>query len=181
MAISKPHNSIDTEPTLIGKTITLRPLLQEDFAGLYEAASDRLIWEQHPDSLRYQREVFQRNFFSSAITNGALAVVENASNRIIGSSRYYQWNPENKEIAIGYTFLTRKYWGTGTNFEMKQLMLTHAFKSARTVWFHIGKNNLRSCRAVEKLGATYSHEVESIANEKPFLQCHYKLTAPYKG
>ena len=50
------------QPTLRGDLIELRPLQAEDFPALLTAASDPLIWEQHPESTRYQPEVFQRYF-----------------------------------------------------------------------------------------------------------------------
>lgn len=169
----------DLQPILNGDTLKLRPLREDDFALLYEAASDPAIWEQHPDSARYQRDVFRKNFFRGAIdSRSALAVVENDTGRIIGSSRYYEWDPESLEIAIGYTFLERNHWGNGSNREMKALMLAHAFKYAHTVWFHVGKSNLRSRRAVEKLGATLSFEQDRELDGNRFVQLYYKLHAP---
>lgn len=171
--------AFDLKPTLRGKSIILRPLEPDDFEALYKAASDPLIWEQHPDSLRYKRDVFEKNFFSGAISNGALAVQLNSDNSIIGCSRYYDWQPEKQEIAIGYTFLERAFWGSNINREMKSLMLAHAFKQAEVVWFHIGKDNLRSRKAVEKLGATLSHEEEISLHGISFVQVYYKLCAPH--
>ncbi len=93
-------------------------------------------------------------FFADALKSGAaFAIAERASGRVIGSSRYYEFDPARREVAIGYTFLTRDHWGGGTNGELKSLMLAHAFLFARAVIFHVGENNLRSRRAVEKLGA----------------------------
>lgn len=147
-------STIDLQPTLVGPTLTLRPLRAEDFDALHAAASDPLIWEVHPEPTRWQREVFRRNFFDAAIANRrAFAVIENASGRIVGSSRYYDWEPDKREIAIGYTFLVREHWGGTSNREMKRLMLDHAFRHADTVWFHVGAKNWRSRRAMTKLGA----------------------------
>src|SRR4029077_16908153 len=47
----------DLQPTLTGKLVQLRPLRPQDFDALFSSASDPKIWEQHPDSDRYQREV----------------------------------------------------------------------------------------------------------------------------
>lgn len=169
---------LDLQPTLVGQTITIRPLLPEDFAALYEAASDPTVWEMHPDSLRYKRDVFESRYFTGAIASGgALAVVDNETGRIIGSSRYYDWHPEQREIAIGYTFLESAHWGNGTNQEMKSLMLTYIFARARTVWFHVGELNIRSRKAVEKLGATLSHKEDRELDGKPYVQVYYQLTA----
>jgi RimJ/RimL family protein N-acetyltransferase len=56
-------------------------------------------------------------------------------------------------VEIGWTFLARSHWGGRYNGEMKTLMLRHAFRFVGTVIFVIGTRNLRSQRAVEKIGA----------------------------
>jgi N-acetyltransferase len=169
---------IDLQPILIGDTIKLRPLKEDDFEGLYLAASDPRIWELHPDSERYRRDRFEQRFFMGALDcGGALVIEEKVTDRIIGSSRYYEWNPASRELSIGYTFIERRHWGIGTNRELKDLMLNHIYQSATVVWFHVGKTNMRSRRAVEKLGATISHEKERELEGKPFTQLYYKLEA----
>jgi N-acetyltransferase len=151
--------TIDHESSLVGGTITLRPLRAGDFEALYAAASDPLIWEQHPEPERHRREFFKDGFFTGAVVSGsAYVVIDNASGRIIGSSRYYDWDPEKREVAIGYTFLARSHWGGATNGEMKRLMLEHAARWADVVWFHIARSNGRSRRAIEKIGGQLSHE-----------------------
>lgn len=150
--------NFDFQPTLVGPTMSLRPLRADDLEALHAAAADPLIWEQHPEPTRYQREVFERGFFSSALASGSsLVALENASGRLIGSSRYYEWDAASREVAIGFTFLARDHWGGSTNGEMKRLMLDHAFRWARVVWLHVGANNLRSRKAAEKIGAKLSH------------------------
>jgi RimJ/RimL family protein N-acetyltransferase len=118
----------DLQPTLVGESILLRPLMADDFEALYAAASDPLIWEQHPEPLRYQRQVFEEFFAGALASGGALLVIDKTSGEVIGTSRYYEWNPDQREVAIGYTFLVRSHWGGATNREMKQLMLGHAFR-----------------------------------------------------
>ncbi|QJE94859.1 GNAT family N-acetyltransferase [Luteolibacter luteus] len=152
-----PGPDFDLQPTLEGELITLRPLLASDFEALHAVASDPLIWEQHPEPTRYQREVFERWFHHAMESRGTLVVYDNKTSEMIGSSRYYDWDPAKKEIAIGFTFLSRSYWGGEYNREMKRLMLDHAYQWADRVWLHIGKDNQRSRRAAEKIGAVYSH------------------------
>jgi len=176
--MSKPFQ-IDLQPTLIGETISLRLLRADDFEALYSAASDPLIWELHPEPLRYQREVFEKGFFASALAyGGALVVTENASGKVIGSSRYYDWNPREREIAIGFTFLARSHWGGKTNLEMKRLMLNHAFQRAKVVWFHIGENNVRSRKAMEKIGGKLSHTEGKEVHGVVHVHAFYRIEAP---
>ena len=56
-------------------------------------------------------------------------------------------------VVIGYTYLERAHWGGATNREVKALMIAHAFRFARTVWFHVSPGNARSQRALERIGA----------------------------
>lgn len=176
--MSKPPQ-FDLQPTLVGETITLLPLHEDDFESLFEAASDPLLWEQHPDPLRYQRDVFMKNYFSGALSCGsAFVIIHNESGDVIGSSRFYNWNPESREVAIGYTFLTRAHWGGAINGELKTLMLDHAFRWARIVWFHIGKHNVRSRKALEKIGGHFSHEEIYEMNGAKHDYVHYRIDAP---
>jgi RimJ/RimL family protein N-acetyltransferase len=141
------------QPTLKGELLELRPLQPEDFPALFKAAADPLIWEQHPESDRYTRDVFQRFFDGAIESKGALAVIERTG-RIIGSSRFYGYNAAQREVFIGYTFLERAFWGGNYNHELKRLMLDHAFGFVDRVLFHVGENNLRSQKALQKIGAT---------------------------
>jgi RimJ/RimL family protein N-acetyltransferase len=167
---------IELQPVLVGEKTRLRPVREDDFEALYRAASDPKVWQQHPDSQRFKRDVFEKRFFRGAIeSETALIIQERHSKRVIGSSRYYDWNPENKEIAIGYTFIERGHWGLGTNSEVKQLMLNHISQWVDRVWFHIGKDNIRSRKAVEKLGAKFCHEEPKEVNGISFVQVFYKL------
>jgi N-acetyltransferase len=151
---------MDLQPTLEGETLILRPLRVEDFDDLYAVAADPAIWEQHPEPTRYQRLVFEGFFTAALASRGALLATHRASGAVIGSSRYYDWDPAARTVAIGYTFLARSHWGGAANREMKRLMLDHAFRSVDTVWFHVGRDNYRSRRAMEKLGAILACEAQ---------------------
>src|SRR2546421_370200 len=72
----------DLQPTLKGNLIEIRPLTQEDFDALFVAASDPLIWEQHPENDRYTKEVFQTFFDGAIASKGAFAIIERKSGRI---------------------------------------------------------------------------------------------------
>ena len=145
--------AFDLQPHLKGELIELRPLTRNDWDNLFAVASDSLIWEQHPERDRYRKEVF-RVFFQDALeSGGAFVVVERKTRQIIGSTRFYGYDPEKSEIEIGWTFLARKYWGGRYNAEMKRLLLNHAFKFVERVVFFVGKDNIRSQRSIEKLGA----------------------------
>ena len=146
---------VDWQPTLRGELVELRPLRTDDFDALYAVASDRLIWEQHPASDRYKPEIFREFFDHAMASGGAFAVRDVATGRIIGSSRYLGYKPDRYEVEIGFTFLARSHWGGRHNGEMKRLMLEHAFRFVDTVVFLIGPTNIRSQKAIERIGAVH--------------------------
>lgn len=165
---------LDLQPVLIGKNIHIRPLSADDYNSLYQVASDPLIWEQHPSPLRYQRDKFDTQIFHSGLASkSTLVAIDNETSQIIGSSRYYDVDDEKRELAIGFTFLARSYWGGYANKEIKSLMLNHAFTWANRVWFHAGINNIRSCKALEKIGATLSHNEPRHSNGELINHCYY--------
>ena len=140
------------QPTLHGEHVQLRPIRADDLDALHAAAADPLVWEQHSERNRHERPVFER-FFAGALECGGGLVALDAAGNVIGSSRYYDWDPSDRSVVIGYTFLARSHWGTGANREMKRLMLDHAFRWAKTAWFHVSPGNVRSQRALERIGA----------------------------
>lgn len=145
--------SSDLQPTLDGQLVRLRPLRPDDWDALFAVASDRLIWEQHPESDRYTEPVFRRYFQGALHSGGAFTVTDAKTGAVIGSTRYNGYDPEKREVEIGWTFLARAYWGGVYNREMKQLLLRHAFQFVDSVVFLIGPDNIRSQRGTEKIGA----------------------------
>ena len=171
--------AFDLQPTLKSELIELRPLAPADWDELYAVASDPLIWEQHPERDRYEEDVF-RVFFNGALeSGGAFVIFDRKTQQMIGSTRFYGYDPEKSEIEIGWTFLARKYWGGRYNAEMKRLLLNHAFKFVESVVFFIGEDNLRSQKAIEKIGAIKSGTEKRIyGNRPPTINVRYVITRP---
>jgi len=141
------------QPILKGELLELRPLKPDDWDELFAVASDPLVWEQHPEQDRYKKDVFKAFFKGALESGGALVIIDRKTRQVIGSTRFYGYDLDKSEIEIGWTFLARKYWGGGYNAEMKRLLLNHAFKFAESVVFFVGEDNVRSQRAMEKVGA----------------------------
>jgi RimJ/RimL family protein N-acetyltransferase len=144
--------SFELQPTLTGQRLALRPLRPDDWDALFAAAADPRIWEQHPETDRYQPDVFRRYFDSGLASGGAFAVIDRETGGVVGSTRYYGYDEAASEIEIGWTFLARQYWGKSYNGEMKSLLLDHAFRFVKRVVFLVGPSNVRSQRAMEKIG-----------------------------
>jgi N-acetyltransferase len=173
--------SFDLQPRLEGKLIELRPLTPADWHDLFAVASDPLIWEQHPESDRYKEDVFKVFFREALECGGAFIIIDKKSQRIIGSTRFYGYDPEKSEIEIGWTFLARNYWGGRYNRELKDLMLAHAFKFVENVVFLVGQTNIRSQRATEKIGAIRDGLVEKVYGNRPSsVSVRYVIKRPVK-
>lgn len=148
---------MDRQPVLDGERLLLRPLRPDDWDALYAVASDPLVWELHPANDRWKEEVFRAYFADALAQGGALAVIDKSSGSIIGSSRMQAHDPANGgSVEIGWTFLARSHWGGSFNREMKWLMLAHALQYVGRVDFRVGETNLRSRRAMEKIGGRLS-------------------------
>lgn len=169
-------HDFDHQPDLCGSTLRLKPLAEDDFEGLYQAAADPDIWAGHPARDRYKREVFETYFASLLATKKALAVIAIDSGEIVGTSSYYTPPDLPDSIAIGFTFLARAKWGGNANRELKQLMLEHAFKVYDIVYFHIAPTNIRSQKATMKLGAVHLYDAELKISAAPALAKCYGLT-----
>jgi RimJ/RimL family protein N-acetyltransferase len=170
--------SFDLQPSFEGDLVRLRPLRADDWDALYAVASDPLIWEQHPCSDRYKEEVFREYFREALDSGGALLILDAKDDRVIGSSRFDRLDEEKSEIEIGWTFLARSHWGGIHNRELKKLMLDHAFRFVRSVVFLVGPQNLRSQKAVDKIGGVREG---STIDEKGRECVVFRITAAAKA
>lgn len=167
----------DWQPTLIGDSVLLRPLVADDFEACHQAASSPTTWAQHPDAQRYRADIFRTRFFdTAAASSSAFVIVNRADEQVIGSTRYYDWDAGHREVAIGYTFIAHEFWGTGVNTQIKRLMLDHVFQWVDVVWFHVAGSNERSRRAVQKLGAHPVRKELRTLDDQIFEQWYYRLT-----
>lgn len=150
--------------------IKIIPLQESDFEMLYKVASDPEIWKNHPTKNRYQKEVFKQFFDSGVASNSAFLIYDKLSGALIGSTRFYDFDPVNATIVIGFTFLAKKYWGGKYNRAMKQLLIDYAFQHVSTVLFHIGESNIISQKAVAKIGATKVGSIDSSNRTEPYYE-----------
>ena len=172
---------MNLQPTYLHNAlVSLRPLSVTDFELLYAVAGDPLIWEQHPNPDRYKREVFQ-NYFKGAVESEGAFIVLDQHEQVIGSTRFYDYNPAKSEIKIGYTFFARSCWGQEFNRSTKLLMLSYAFEFVNRVLFHVGASNIRSQKAMEKLGAIKIGEEEvAYYGEATRLNFVYKFDSSFQ-
>lgn len=153
------HTTINWQPYLSNNTVELVPLTENDFDIVYQAASDPLIWGQHPTPDRYKEDVFRETFFKSAVeSQTAFVIKDRATGEVIGSTRFYEYDEQRSSVAIGFTFYARKYWGGVYNKMIKTLMIDYAFQFVDNIILHIGAFNIRSQKGTMKLGAKKTGE-----------------------
>ena len=168
---------MNLQPTdLKNNLVWLEPLKQAHFEELYLVASDPLIWEQHPNPDRYKLDAFTNYFKGAMESGGAFIIRDTLSGKAFGSSRYCAYDAAMKEIQIGYTFFERSCWGKSINKEVKTLMLNHAFNYVDKVAFYVGANNIRSQKAMERIGGSkIREEVVAYFGEPDRLNFRYEI------
>jgi N-acetyltransferase len=167
------------QPNLQNELVSLIPLQWDHFEPLYQVACDPLVWVQHPNPNRYERPVFENYFRGAMDSGGALLVLDAESGKVIGSSRFYDHKPEQRELKIGYTFFARSSWGKGHNASCKHLMIGHAFGFVDKIVFHVGEHNLRSRIAMTRLGAELAGMEEVAYYGEPIrMNCVFVMRKP---
>jgi len=167
---------MNIQPILENENVQLVPLKSEDFEKLFQVASDPLIWEQHPNKDRYKREIFKTFFEGAMLSQGAFLITDKKTGEVAGSTRFYDYDSVDHSIFIGYTFYGRKFWGSKLNPQVKKMMLDYILDEVDFVRFHVGKENIRSRKAMEKLGAELWGDV-SVAyfGEVPKMNVEYRI------
>ena len=155
---------VNLQPTLENDLVLLRPLGVEDFEALYKAASDPKIWELHQNPDRWELKVF-KDFFKDALNSkGAFVIIDKPTKKVIGSSRFKRPDNSQDAIEIGWTFLSRNYWGGRYNKSFKSLMIAYAFEHFDYILFHVDHLNHRSQKAVQKLGGELLDKTGSLGH-----------------
>ncbi len=167
--------AVDLQPTLHGETVVIRPLAASDWDAFYAIARDPLIWEVHPFSTRWQEPVARAYFFEGLASGGGVAITQRAAGSLIGSSRL-SYHADRRAMEVGSTFVARDYWGGAVNHEVKRLMLAHALRFAERVEFRVGATNIRSRRAMEKIGGWLTDRLDHTEVEgKPVVHVIYEI------
>lgn len=152
---------IEHPVTLTGRHVRLEPLQEHHFNDLIAAAKDPEIWKMLPfegtDAVKLQAELRSALLHRVAGTQYPFAVIDQATDRAIGSTRLLELFPEHKKLEIGWTWYAREYWGKGFNLECKLLLLRYCFDvlGVNRVQIKTRDVNVRSRAAIEKIGATF--------------------------
>ncbi len=155
------ENWIKHPTELKGQRVDLLPLELEHFDELYLAASDKKLWELIPIDCSV-REKFISSYSTSLAERDEgnqypFIIFHKRTKKLIGSTRFFEIFAKDSKLEIGWTWIVEKYWGTGINSECKLLLLTHCFDvlKARRVQLKTDENNVRSRKAIEKIGGQF--------------------------
>ena len=120
-------------------------------------------------------DIKANHFLQYAVAGAAFLIIDNAADYIIGSTRYYDYQPNELSISVGFTFLSRDSWGGFYNRSAKRLLLDFAFQFVDKVYFHIGATNVRSQVATTKIGAVKFKEIDIDNNGQSQLHYEYVI------
>jgi RimJ/RimL family protein N-acetyltransferase len=159
---------------LEGRIVRLEPIAERHRAPLRSAA------EEDPEIHGYTLLPmlgFDRWFDLARDSTTEVPFVTSIDGIAAGSSRFMNIDPAHCRAEIGWTWLARRYWGTGANVEAKYLMMRHAFESwgAMRVEFKTDARNEPARNALLGIGASF----EGISRKHMILQDAIRDSAWY--
>jgi RimJ/RimL family protein N-acetyltransferase len=151
-------NDWGTTPTLAGRHVTLRPLVESDVPALVEAARAGDLWNTfyaNVSMMRTPERWWQAASREREFGRALLFAVETSTGEVVGTTRYMRMAAAHRRLEVGGTFYAKSVQRTGVNTEAKLLLLGHAFETmhCQCVQIRTDALNKRSQAAIERLGA----------------------------
>jgi len=154
-----PAEMVVSPVVLEGAHVRLEPLAKTHLTGLVEVGLDEELWLWIPTPVRTQQEMAA--YIETALDEQAqgvalpFAIVEKATGRTIGSTRYGNIDRTHHRVEIGWTWVAGEWQRTAMNTEAKYLLLRHAFETLRCMRVELKTDSLneRSRAAILRLGA----------------------------
>lgn len=149
-------------PTILeGTTVDLIALEKEHLEELYQASADKELWRLVLTDCS-DRDTFYDNYQNALIAREKglqypFVIIDKRTQKIIGSTRFFEMYEADKKLEIGWTWITQEYWGSVVNLECKLLLLTYCFEVLKTnrVQLKTKDTNIRSRKAIEKIGGVF--------------------------
>ena len=161
--------------------VILRPLSLEHLDAFYQAGAYPDIWRWSLPDKCTSREVTKTwlQYSEKMMAQGehvVFAIFDKASDKFVGSTRFCSIKPDDRNIEIGFTFITPKYQQTYINTHAKYCLLKHAFEdlNAIRVEFKTHEDNKKSRKAISRLGATFEG---ILRNQRILSDGSYRNTA----
>ena len=161
MSIVNPPLNIVTPVTLTGAVVRLEPIRTDHAELFWEVAKDALddIFRWIPYRIQtpedFEKLVAKARQEQERGESVVFATVENASGRVVGSTRFMNIDRNNRRVEIGSTWIAPAWQRTAVNTEAKYLMLRHAFDVWGCVRVELKTDALndKSRNAILRLGA----------------------------
>ncbi|MGH3658475.1 MAG: GNAT family N-acetyltransferase, partial [Micromonosporaceae bacterium] len=157
--VCEPAEAWHATPVLAGSYVRLEPMSLDHADGFLAAVDDEVQRHLSIPPLRTTDDVTQwvGRVFASRDDRTLVpwTQLDARTGEVAGTTSYYEVSPATRSVAIGYTWLGRRWWRTGVNTEAKLLLLRRAFDelgAVRVVW-HTDIRNERSQAAITRLGA----------------------------
>lgn len=182
---------IPSNLTLENEFVRLEPLDFRHAADLFAAGGDEEVWSnsyrghQMPSLDAVLHYIAEARYGKQTAPDGIpFAVIDKASGKAVGGTRFFDISETDRRLEIGWTWLGREYWRTRINTNCKLLLLTHAFEVAKVnrVQFKADSQNARSRAAIERIGATYEgtfREVRAWNGQMRSVSCYSMLAAEW--
>lgn len=148
--------------TLESGQLLLKPITLEDTGNLLEiATADRYLLQFSPKQVYTEELLTEYVQTAIALRNNqaryTFSIFSKPGNCYVGSTAFLNVSNPDDRLEIGATWLGKQFQGTGLNRECKQLLLQFVFDKllAHRVEFRTDERNLRSRRAIEKIGGRF--------------------------
>jgi len=147
---------------LSSEQVLIRPLTVEDAQGFYLAGQAKELWQwvfpNRCESLDRAKSWIEESLaFQDKGLHVPFVIVDRASGKIIGSTRYCSIRPADRNIEIGFTFISPEFQRTHVNTQAKYLLLKNAFENlgAIRVELRTHEKNRKSRNAILRIGAKF--------------------------
>lgn len=147
---------MNKDVVLENDVVQLIPLKTEHWEQLWDVAKQMDLYQYGSSDVSSLDKL--KNYIKTAISDEKaipFLVIDKRNNKVVGCTRFGLIDSKNKVLHIGWTWISTATQGTGLNHQMKYLMLNHTFETLKfeKVEFRIDERNIKSKKAVEKLGA----------------------------
>jgi len=144
---------------LRGSTVRLEPLTLDHVAALARVGLDPALWRWVPNQVSTPEDMHA--YVLTALDEQRrrvslpFVIIDQASDQVIGSTRYANIEASHRRLEIGWTWLTASHQRSGANTEAKLLLLTHAFDVLGAIRVELKTDSLneKSRTAIARLGA----------------------------
>lgn len=149
---------LDFQKVIHTEKVILRPMKIDDFEEMKSLTTDPKMWYYFTADL--SNEVTLKKWIETAISDlkkyKALpfTIIDTRNENIIGTTRIGNISELNKRVEIGWTWISKKYQGTGINRHVKKLLFEYLFKETDTlrIEFKTDILNIPAKKGMEKVG-----------------------------